>query len=108
MQIFERYWFYVLVVLAYGACFFFIMPQAVRGETCLAAPDFKQRQAGHSWRWRQVDGRKCWFFAKKQLAKEDLIWSYDSDAYDSDVKVIERKPFATEWILEERWPAGAK
>jgi hypothetical protein len=50
-----------------------------------------EKRSGHSWRSRQVDGQKCWYYGHGVLPKEDLIWSYDSDEFDSEGKVIGRK-----------------
>ncbi len=78
-------------------------------ETCYAKPDQKiEKKSGHWWRWRQVDDKKCWFYSARMLPKEDLIWSYDSKDYDSDVRVLERKPLHDDgtwrpWMLEYRW-----
>jgi hypothetical protein len=61
-------------------------------ETCLSRVDSTvERLAGYRWLWQMVDGRKCWYYSNLPLPKEDLVWSYTTEEFDSDVKVIERK-----------------
>lgn len=70
-----------------------------RAELCLAEPDSAiEKKGGYRWQWRTVDGRKCWYYSNRILPREDLVWSYKSEDFDSDVKVLGRKFYDT---LEE-------
>jgi hypothetical protein len=61
-------------------------------ELCLNRIDNSiEKRSGFRWQYRDVDGRRCWFYSNSLLPKEDLIWSYKSEEFDDDVKVIERK-----------------
>lgn len=60
-----------------------LIVQPAAGEWCAAKPDPGfENVDGYSWRWRLVDGRKCWFYSRRQLDKSDLVWSYDIDEFD--------------------------
>lgn len=83
-------WLLICTVLA-GVLVMLLVNKA-GAELCLAHVDAViAKKAGFRWQWRIVDGRKCWFYANTLLPKEDLIWSYRSEDFDSDVRVIERK-----------------
>lgn len=64
-----------------------------RAEVCLNKVDGDiAKKPGYRWQWRTVDGRKCWFYANTLLPKEDLVWSYTEQEFNSDIeRVIERK-----------------
>jgi hypothetical protein len=49
-----------------------------------------EKHPGYSWRQRKVDGQKCWYYARNELPKEDLIWLYDSREFDAEGKVTGR------------------
>jgi hypothetical protein len=49
-----------------------------------------EKHPAHSRRQRKVDGQKCWYYARDELPKEDLIWLYDSREFDEEGKVTGR------------------
>jgi hypothetical protein len=64
-------------------------------ELCLAKIDNAiERKSNYRWQWATVDGRKCWYYSNTPTPKEDLIWSYTSHEFDSDIdRVLERKHY---------------
>lgn len=67
---------------------------------CVNHPDMK-RWAGertvemnstHRWRWRNIDGRKCWYWSKEVLPHWELVWTYTEEEFNADIeRLIERK-----------------
>jgi hypothetical protein len=48
--------------------------------------------AGEYWRWRQIDGRQCWFAGRRNLEKSELSWpamDYESTKQEEQAKVHE-------------------
>lgn len=44
------------------------------------------------WRWRNVDGRKCWYWSNQVLPHWELVWTYTEEEFNSDIeRLIERK-----------------
>lgn len=66
---------------------------SARAEVCAAKINSNiERKAGWRWQYRTVDGKRCWYFSNNVLPREDLVWSYDSKEFDSDIdRVIERR-----------------
>lgn len=64
-----------------------------RAETCREKIDNSiERRGGYRWQWRMIDGRKCWYYSNNVLMREDLVWSYTEEEFNSDIdRVIERK-----------------
>lgn len=65
----------------------------VRAETCKAKIDNTvDRLSGYRWQWRTVDGRQCWYYSNRLLPREDLVWSFSEDEFNSDIdRVIKRQ-----------------
>jgi hypothetical protein len=69
-------------------------------------PDQTPQRDSRSWRWRMVDGRKCWFYSDRRLPKEDLVWEYDINEFnepaEGGVAGRERKFYSPEQLQEMR------
>lgn len=51
-----------------------------------------EKKGGYAWRRRQVDGKRCWYYARGPLPQTDLVWSFSEEEFNSDVdRVLERK-----------------
>lgn len=90
-------WSCVVLALAFLLLVMFL--ERVRGEVCLSKPDNSQidRKGGYRWQWRTVDGRQCWYYSNMVLPREELVWSYRTQDFDSDIdRVIERKFYSKE------------
>lgn len=83
---------WVAICFALTALALMLVVARARAELCLPKIDNGiALKGGYRWQWREVDGRKCWFYSNRLLLQEDLIWSYKSHDFDSDVNVLGRR-----------------
>jgi hypothetical protein len=68
-------------------------------------------EGAHYWRWRIIDGRKCWYSGAYIANKARLAWPEEKADADDDV-VIERKfyrrdelqpPLPVPGSFDDRW-----
>jgi hypothetical protein len=78
-----------------------ILIRTARAEVCASKVDGNvERKAGYRWQWRNVDGKQCWYYSNSILPREDLVWSFTEDEFNSDIdRVLERKFYKP--ILDE-------
>ena len=84
-------WAVIVIVMA-----LFLNLQWSRGasaDLCHVKPASEiGKKGGYKWQWRTIDGRKCWYYSNQLVAKENLVWSYTEEEFNSDIeRVIERK-----------------
>jgi hypothetical protein len=75
-------------------CMGMIFMKAARAEFCYTAPNNPEVEKldGHRWHWRNVENKKCWYYAPRIRPVTDLIWKFDENEFNSDVdRIIERK-----------------
>jgi len=84
---------WVVTSLAIIMIAFVTLVRVAKAETCARKVDSNvERKAGYKWQWRTIDGKQCWYYSNNILPREDLVWSYTTEEFDSDVdRVVERK-----------------
>lgn len=84
---------WIILSLAIIAIAWMTLIRTARAEFCHAKIDNNvERLSGFRWSWRMVDGRKCWYFSRHILPREDLVWSFTEQEFNADIeRVIERK-----------------
>ena len=84
---------WMAVVAALAFIVLVMLLERLPAETCLRKIDNNiERLAGHRWQWRTVDGKQCWFYSNRLLPREDLVWSFTEEEFNSDIdRVLERK-----------------
>jgi hypothetical protein len=71
-------------------------------EICLKKPDHTsiEKRGGYRWLWRFVDEKKCWYYSNLVMPREELVWSFTEEEFNSDIdRILERKFYKP--ILDE-------
>ena len=81
-----------------GACIvLLLLMSAARGEWCNLRPMTRMdADDGKEWRWTMLEGRKCWYRARRKLPKDDLLWEYDAEEFNEGGIVTGRKYYTPE------------
>jgi hypothetical protein len=71
------------------------MPNAQAKQQCNATAPSNPH--GHSWSYRLIDGRKCWYEGEPMLSKSLLEWPKEASAQpvsnrEEDASVVKGKP----------------
>lgn len=84
---------WIVLSLAIIVIAWITMIRTARAEFCHTKIDNSvERLSGFRWSWRMVDGKKCWYYARNILPREDLVWSFSEEEFNSDIeRVLERK-----------------
>jgi hypothetical protein len=93
-ELLQLVWWLLIVSALATLLLMLIMTVKARSETCARHPDMKtvEKVDGWRWRWANIDGRKCWYYAPRARATWELVWTYTEQDFNSDIdRVIERK-----------------
>jgi hypothetical protein len=99
-------WMAIVFVLAFVVLVMVLNLKQSKADVCRYKIDNSvERLAGYKWQHRAVDGKQCWYYSNRILPKEDLVWSFNEQEFNSDIdRILERKfykPVQDERILIE-------
>lgn len=89
-------------IIATAAAILIMSSRAVRAEVCLERPG--PRIEGKAWRWRSIDGRRCWYAARGVLEKSQLWWEVSAESPPADEPAAAVPAGGN---FEDRWPSEA-
>lgn len=97
-------WATITFIIA--ATFTALLVRKAQCEVCRASVDATvEKRAGYKWQYRTVDGRKCWYYSNSIIDRNDLVWSYTEQDFNSDIeRVIERKFYLPDWTVRPEQP----